>query len=106
MRRAIDTTLFPDDHVFFGGDLYLTANNIDMDNQTWKWQIDYYGLAACLLSLIAKPFNGRPMFTRENSLYTWSAKPFKFVLLCAMALYPLLLLFFSEHIRPQCGKTS
>lgn len=78
MRHAIDTKQFPDDQLFVGNVPYLSANNIIMEGQPWRWQVDYCGLALCLLALITQ---GRPpMVTRKGHLYTWANKPYKSVL--------------------------
>jgi hypothetical protein len=75
-RSAIDTRQFPDDQMFVGTPPHLGA--IVMDGQPWKWQLDYYGLALCILSLISCR-NG-PLVMKKDAagLYTCTKKLYRY----------------------------
>lgn len=73
-RTAIDTKQFPEDQLFTGTPPHLPA--VLMEGQPWKWQLDYCGLAVCIMSLISK-YGGAPVLVRKDAssgLYTCSKK--------------------------------
>ena len=75
-RAAIDTRQFPDDQMFTGTPPHLDA--VVMDGQPWKWQLDYCGLAMCVISLISNR-SGVLVMKRDASsgLYSCSKRLYK-----------------------------
>lgn len=73
-RRAIDTRQFPNDQMFVGTPPHLTSI-VMAEGQPWKWQLDYCGLALCILSLLTSN-GGLPvqMNQEKSGIYTCSKK--------------------------------
>ena len=103
MKQAIDTRQFRDDEMFTGDLPYLSAHDVVVQGQPWKWQVDYCGIGLCVLSFIT---NGLPpMVTRKDHLYTWAHKPYKYVSL-VLQFEPLLPTIFpiAENLILHYGK--
>lgn len=78
-QHSVDVRQFPEDQVFIGVPPQFTSNHALMEEQPWKWQVDYYGLALCLLSLISR--NPGTVKNKQSGFYTWAQKPYKWVFL-------------------------
>lgn len=79
LKQSIDTRQFPDDQMFVGSPPSLSSSVINVDGKPWKWQVDYYGLALCILSLITQPNHAMVVKTELSPPYRWSdvCKPYK-----------------------------
>ncbi len=75
--KSIDTKQFSEDQLFSGLPVSDCPYSELIEGQAWKWQIDYYGLAACIISLIGKESKDTPGIVRnvETDLCTWSGRP-------------------------------
>ena len=75
-RQAVDTRQFPSDQMFVGAPLYATAHVVE--GQPWKWQLDYHGLAFCIMSLVVSNTSPSLTLIKDSSGFnTFSKNPCK-----------------------------
>lgn len=72
-RHSVDLKQFPEDQMFSGTPSQLAYSFVL--GKYWKWEVDYIGLAECILSLIAS--TPAIVKCKERGLYTWSSKPYR-----------------------------
>ncbi len=82
LRHAIDTRQFAEEQLFVGvPPLSALSASILMEGQPWKWQLDYNGLAMCLLPLIVGSDGAAAASLvrkcPQTGLFGLSTKPYK-----------------------------
>ena len=79
-KQSIDTRQFPEDQMFSGTSPHASSSWCSevVEGRSWKWQLDYFGLALCLMALITKGVPGVAK-SAESGRYVCSIKPLRCV---------------------------